>query len=139
MRLVLIFILFLTITFSHALDNNKINNSVCTLTQMCRANICIYECLEDNISYNKYTMQYNSIEEAYASWIELTGIDFLLKILPKEEKIENYEQITILYKWNNKNNLWISIYEKDKILTGSLHIYKIDKQIIVDDKINFLQ
>ncbi len=136
-------ILFVFCSFAVAYtanDNIEANKQdvKCVLIQECRANICIYECIDDGISYNKYIMQYGSIEEAYAIWLELTGITYLLQVLPKEETNNIYEQTSIIYKWHNKQLLQIILYEKN-ILVGSLTIEKIDKQITIKDKINFLR
>ncbi|WP_104718276.1 hypothetical protein [Helicobacter trogontum] len=142
---------FLLITFciffsmfilvAHALattKNNNLatysNNLVCTIEQ-CKNGICIYICDINDIRFNRYIIESSELESAYATWLELTKMEYLLQTLPNENYEYTNEQTIIKYTWHNKDRLEITLHEKGN-LVGNLNLYKSNQYIIIDDKLH---
>ncbi len=129
------------ILVAHALattKNNNLatysNNLVCTIEQ-CKNGICIYICDINDIRFNRYIIESSELESAYATWLELTKMEYLLQTLPNENYEYTNEQTIIKYTWHNKDRLEITLHEKGN-LVGNLNLYKSNQYIIIDDKLH---
>lgn len=103
--------------------------------EQCKNGICIYICDINDIRFNRYIIESNELESAYATWLELTKMEYLLQTLPNENYEYTNEQTIIKYTWHNKDRLEITLHEKGN-LVGNLNLYKSNQYIIIDDKLH---
>lgn len=132
--LISLFFTFFSIALAATKDNKLATDSknlACAMEQ-CRGGICIYICNISDIDFNRYIIESSEIESAYATWLELTKMDYLPQALPNENYEYTDEQTIIKYTWKTKDRLEISFYEREN-LVGSLHIHKSGKSIVIDD------
>lgn len=132
--LISLFFTFFSIALAATKDNKLATDStnLACFKEQCKGGICIYICNISDIDFNRYIIESSEIEYAYATWLELTKMEYLPQTLPNENYEYTDEQTTIKYTWKTKDRLEIGFYEREN-LVGSLHIYKSDKFIVIDD------
>lgn len=132
--LISLFFTFFSIALAATKDNKLATDStsLSCVKEQCKGGICIYICNISDIDFNRYIIESSEIEYAYAAWLELTKMEYLPQALPNENYEYTDEQTTIKYAWKTKDRLEIGFYEREN-LVGSLHIYKSDKFIVIDD------